>query len=97
MRFATCSKARRAQDGRSHMRISGAALGIPTRGPWKPVLDMISLEETAVNRPDITYVVVKASTGYPGQIGFKAANPPSDEQKALSDSVQRTVFDFYRP
>jgi hypothetical protein len=46
----------------------GAALGLPAQGPWNTVLDQFGRDETQAGRPDITYMVVKVSTGYPGQI-----------------------------
>jgi hypothetical protein len=74
----------------------GLALGIPARGPWKAVLDELSHAEKAAGRPDITYLVVKASTGYPGQIGFKLADPLSDEQRILADATINEVREYYR-
>jgi hypothetical protein len=73
----------------------GTALGGPARGPWKAVLDEISREEAGAGRPDITYMVVKVSTGYPGQIEFEHADPPTAKQKELSDRIQAEVFKYY--
>jgi hypothetical protein len=73
----------------------GQILGIPARGPWKPVLDEISREETARQRPDITYLVVAKTSGLPGQIKFEAAKPPTLEQRAIADQIIRNVFDWY--
>lgn len=73
----------------------GAALGIPAQGPWKAVLDTISLEETAAGRPDISYLVVSKKTNLPGQIGFKSANPPSPAQTKMALETIQAVFDSY--
>jgi hypothetical protein len=73
----------------------GDAVGIPSRGPWKPVLDEIGLEETAEGRPDITYLVVNARTRLPSQIGFRAAKPPTAAQRKEAADVTRTIFDYY--
>ena len=69
----------------------GMAVGIPTRGPWKPILDRLSLQETNAGRPDVTFMVVRARTGYPGQIGFTPANPPSQKQKSDADKILKDV------
>ena len=74
----------------------GQTLGIPGRGPWKGVLDEISREEVEANRPDVTFMVVLARTGYPGQIGGAPANPPSDAQKTVADKIIKEVLAFYR-
>jgi hypothetical protein len=73
----------------------GALVGIPTRGPWKPILDKISLKETAAQRPDITHLVVRKRTGYPGQIKFKRSTTPSAAQKAIADEEFKKIFACY--
>src|ERR1700731_1940980 len=55
----------------------GELVGIPTEGPWNPVLDRISLKERAAGRPDLTYLVVRKKTGYPQQIEFEPSIKPS--------------------
>lgn len=70
-------------------------LGIPSQGPWKPVLDEISGEETAAGRPDITYLVVSKGNGLPGQIGFEPAKPPTDEQRRKAKEIIEEVFEGY--
>src|ERR1043166_1859088 len=60
----------------------GARVGIPARGPWKEILDLIAREEVSQGLPDITFLVVNKGTGYPSQIGFTDAKPPSADQKA---------------
>ncbi|RWQ12712.1 hypothetical protein [Mesorhizobium sp.] len=73
----------------------GATLGIPAQGPWKPILDEISREETAAGRPDITYLVVSKTTNLPGQIGFTAAKPPSADQTKRALETIEAVFEHY--
>ena len=73
----------------------GAIVGIPGMGPWKPILDDMGQEETEAGRPDITYLVVRRSTGYPGQIDFQPANPPTDAQIAYADQVFIAIFEHY--
>ena len=73
----------------------GAIVGVPGMGPWKPVLDEMSREETEAGRPDITYLVVSQKTGYPGQIDFKPAKPPTDAQKTVADRVFGAIFGHY--
>lgn len=74
----------------------GEALGIPVRGPWKPVLDEISREETSSGRPDLTYLVINKQTGLPGQIGFEPAKPPTPEQREQAHKAIHEVFAHYR-
>jgi hypothetical protein len=74
----------------------GALVGIPTEGPWNPILDKISLKERAAGRPDITYLVVRKRTGYPVQIEFSPATKPSAAQKAVADEVFKEIFAYYR-
>jgi hypothetical protein len=65
----------------------GKEVDIPSRGPWKPILDDIAREETGNGRPDITFLVINKQTGFPGQIGFKPAKPPTSEQRRMADDV----------
>ena len=73
----------------------GALVGIPTAGPWNPILDRISLAERAAGRPDITYLVVRKRTGYPIQIEL-TSNHTSAAQKAIADEVFKEIFAYYR-
>jgi hypothetical protein len=68
---------------------------IPPRGPWKGILDMIAREEVADGRPDITFLVVSKKTGYPGQIGFQDARPPSPAQKRQPREEFDRIVAFY--
>jgi hypothetical protein len=74
----------------------GELVGVPTQGPWNPILDKISLEERAAGRPDITYLVVRKRTGYPIQIEFEPAITPSAAQKAVADEVFKEIFAYYQ-
>lgn len=84
--------------GRKKMNFTqfGELLGIPTKGPWRPILDKISRQERAANRPDITYLVVRKRTGYPGQIDFEISTTPSAVQKAAADKMFKDIFAYYR-
>jgi hypothetical protein len=73
----------------------GRIVDIPARGPWKRILDFIAVEEKRQGLPDITFLVVNKRTGYPGQIGFKRADPPTPEQKALAGKELQKVIDHY--
>jgi hypothetical protein len=73
----------------------GRVLGIPAKGPWKPILDLIGEEERAKGMPDLTYLVVSKETGLPGQIGFRLAKPPTPEQRALAEDTISKVFAYY--
>ena len=73
----------------------GKLVGIPAQGPWKPVLDIIAKEETSAGRPDITFLVIKKSTGLPGQIGFEPAQKPTPEQRQYAAEELEKVFQWY--
>lgn len=70
----------------------GKAVGIPAQGPWQPVLDEISREET----PDITFLVVNKD-GHSSRIGFASAKPPTDAQRQEATETIRHIFAQYRP
>jgi hypothetical protein len=74
----------------------GELVGIPTQGPWNPILDKISLGERAAGRADITYLVVRKRTGYPIQIEFTPAVTPSAAQKAIADELFKEIFAYHR-
>lgn len=73
----------------------GKLVGVPARGPWKPILDEISRDEAGRGLPDITFLVINAASGLPGQIGFQPAKPPTAEQRRLADQVIQQVFQYY--
>jgi hypothetical protein len=75
----------------------GAGIGIPARGPWKPILDQIADEEIQLGRPDITYLVVSKKTGYPSQIGRQLAKPPDEKQKMLARHEVQKIINKYNP
>ena len=60
------------------------------------MLDDIAREETAAGRPDITFLVINKQTGFPGEIGFRPAKPPTREQRKPADDVIEKVFAHYR-
>jgi hypothetical protein len=74
----------------------GELLGIPARGPWKPVLDEIGREELSAGRPDITYLVINRTTRLPGQIVFQVARQPTPQQRRKAGEVQNAVFKYYQ-
>jgi hypothetical protein len=71
--------------------------GFGPRGPSKDVLDQISREETQKGLPDITFVLRSKSTGYPSQISFKLAKPPTDEKKNVARAEARRIIRSYGP
>lgn len=71
--------------------------GFGARGPRKKVLDLISRGETRKHRPDITYVLRNRKWGYPSQIGFMPAKPPSKRQKARAKLEANRIIRAYAP
>jgi hypothetical protein len=72
-------------------------VGMSPQGPWKKVLDEISREETEQGRSDITFLLRKKSTGYPGQIGFRSVQIPDSQQKAKARAELQKIIDEYSP
>jgi hypothetical protein len=73
----------------------GARVGIPARGPWKKILDLIASEELTADRPDITFLVINSKTGYPGQIDFEPASPPSQAQRRSFEAMLKRIAAHY--
>ena len=72
----------------------GATIGKPARWTlWKEVLDEISYA-----KPDITIIVLQASSGWPGQIDYSATSgkPTPDQRKFAQDELTK-VFSAYCP
>jgi hypothetical protein len=78
--------------------VLGASVGKPARWTlWKTVLDEISLE-TPKPDPDITFLVLNAKTGWPGQIGFSpTGGKPTPAQKAQAQNELDRIFQRYCP
>lgn len=74
----------------------GKIVGIPTRGPWRGVLDQISREEIAEDRPDITHLIINKRTGFSSRIEHRNAAKPTDEQRQRSKQIQQDSYDYYR-
>jgi hypothetical protein len=72
----------------------GAVMGKPPRWTlWKGVLDAISY-----TKPDISIIVLQASSGWPGQIDYSATNGrPTPAQKKFAQEELAKVFDAYCP
>ncbi len=79
--------------------VLGAAVGKHARWPlWKQVLDEIAREETRQGRPDITFIILSAKTGWPSQIGFKGVrNKPTEAQMQTAQTELDKVFRHYCP
>jgi hypothetical protein len=75
----------------------GKRVGIPHQGPWAPVLDTIALEEKNNGLPDITFLIVRRDTGYPGQIGFVRAKKPTLKQMERASVEVQRIIDKYNP
>lgn len=63
----------------------------------KQILDKIAREEMAKGLPDITFILIRKNTHYSGQIGFKPAPSPSDDQKRMAKEALQAVIDLYSP
>jgi hypothetical protein len=80
-----------AREGRTiFYKELGQLVGMPTAGPWRPVLEEISREEKSKGLPDITFLVVSKASGLPGQTEF---NPV--QQRLAKETIEQ-VFAHYR-
>jgi hypothetical protein len=77
-------------------RAFAALVGMPIQG-WKPVLEVISAEETAEGRPDITFLLLNRHTRYPMQIGLVQGDDPTPEQRQLARREVQKIIDKYNP
>ncbi|HTB00963.1 MAG TPA: hypothetical protein VK804_10850 [Bradyrhizobium sp.] len=75
----------------------GARTQTGPRGPSKQVLDLIADEEKAAGKPDITVILVRRNTGYPGQIDGKETKKPTDAQKRRAHEKMQEAIDAYNP
>jgi hypothetical protein len=74
----------------------GKKLGIPTQGPWKPILDEIRREEIGQGLPDLTLLVIAKQYGVPGQIAFQLSRFPEKEQREAAREMIEKVLSYYR-
>jgi len=65
------------------------------RCPSKDVLDLIANEEIAAGRPDITVILVRKDTGYPGQIDGRETKMPTLQDRARAREKMQGVIDTY--
>jgi hypothetical protein len=73
-----------------------AAVGMDV--DWTPVLDRISTEEILKGEPDITDIILNATTGWPGRISRKYTYvKPTPEQKEKAQRGLDAVFKRYCP
>jgi hypothetical protein len=72
----------------------GAIIGKPARWTlWKAVLDEISF-----TKPDLTIIVLQATSGWPGQIDYSATDgKPTPAQKKFAQDELAKVFNAYCP
>jgi hypothetical protein len=75
----------------------GAITATGPRGPSKELLDYIADQQQLAGLPDITVIVVRSDTGYPGQIDGKKTEKPTTEQKRRARAKMQEVIDKYNP
>ncbi len=63
----------------------------------KDVLDLIASEETKANRPDLTVLIVRKDTRYPGQIDGKLTRKLTLIDKVRARAKLQEVIDVYNP
>ena len=78
-------------------RVFAARVGMPIQGPWKPILEVISAEELAKGKPDITFLLLNRRTRYPMQIGLVRSNDPTPEQRQLARREVQKIINRYNP
>ncbi|OWV99981.1 hypothetical protein [Rhizobium sp. R693] len=75
----------------------GDEVGIWRMRGAKDLLDLIAKEEKSHGRPDVTYMLKSATSGYPSQIGGQLAKPPADWQKRLACEEMQKIIKEYCP
>ena len=75
----------------SYIRL-GRIVGIPTRGPWRGVLDQLSREETSAGRLDITHLLGSKRTGISSRVEFTDAHKPTIEQRRISQELRAAIW-----
>jgi hypothetical protein len=75
----------------------GQRVGIPTRGPWQPVLDAIANDADKGNEPDLTFLIRNAKTDYPSRIGRVTKKNPLPWQKERARDKIQEIIDKYNP
>jgi hypothetical protein len=78
-------------------RAFAARFGMPIQGPWRPILDAISAEETNQGLLDITFLLLHRHTRYPMQIGPVWSNDPTPEQRERARREVQKIIDRYNP
>jgi hypothetical protein len=78
-------------------RAFAARVGMAIQGPWKPILEVISTEETNQGLPDITFLLLNRHTRYPMQIGPVRSNDPTPEQRERARREVQKIIDRYNP
>ena len=73
----------------------GKRVQIIPRGPGKALLDLIAREENDHQRPDITVLLVRKDSGYPGQIDGIHSKIPTPQQKIRARKKLQEVIDVY--
>ncbi|RWM10439.1 hypothetical protein [Mesorhizobium sp.] len=73
----------------------GETIGIWRMRGTKQVLDVIAKEELDQGRPDITFILVSATSGYPSQIDGFPARRPSASQRASAKSMMGRIIEYY--
>jgi hypothetical protein len=84
-------------DAISDIRAFAARAGMPIQGPWKPILDVVSAEETNQGLPDITFLLLNRHTRYPMQISPVRSNDPTPEQRERARREVQKIIDRYNP
>jgi hypothetical protein len=78
-------------------RAFAARVGMPIQGPWRPILDVISAEETNQGLPDITFLLLHRHTRYPMQVGAVRGNDPTPEQRKRARREVQKIIEKYNP
>jgi len=73
----------------------GRVVEIPPMGPWEPVLDAIAKECEDAGRPDITFLVQNARTGYPSRVSRTTRRNLLPSQKERAREELQRIIDMY--
>jgi hypothetical protein len=75
----------------------GRAVGMPPMGPWEPVLDAIAKDAEDAGRPDLTFLVRNARTGYPSRVCRTTRRNLLRWHKERARAEMQRIIEAYNP
>jgi hypothetical protein len=74
----------------------GRLIDVPTRGPWRDLLDALYFEEQSAGRPDLTLVAVRAGIGCSSLLLGKPLDAKDPKRRVLYEQKLQELYRYYR-